>query len=307
MAKQPVVRQDSAAETVEEKVKMVTPETIKQDQAIVAQKNVVSDEEMFAEAEKDRGFETDELVVPFLKILQPLTPICLESSNDYNPAAKPGMFYNTSTEQLHDGKVGIVVVPITHQKSFTEWTPLASGGGFIKDWQESLAWKSLLAEGQEDAYRPMTKDGHEIRRALLHFVYVVDATTGYYTPAVFSFAGTQIKRARRWSSMMANAMIPTANGPRPAAHSFYSYKVTTDMEKNQKGTWYLPRIVPNVAAGENSKWISIRELINGRQIWDAAKAFRESLLAGTIHAAPMYDDEMERGGGSGREGDEVAF
>jgi hypothetical protein len=283
----PVFRQDSSTEVEPKAVTVV---------------NAISDDEILEEAQRDKVFGTDQLIVPFLKILQPLSPNVQEGLPDYNPLAKPGMFFNTATGRLYDGKTGIVLVPISHQRSYTEWVPRSEGGGFIKDWGESAtAWNHLCERDQVGAYRPKTKDGHEILHSQLHYAYIVDVTTGEFNPVVFAFAGTLLKRARAWASLMANAKIQTSDGPRPAAHSYYTYKATTEIQRNDKGAWYLPKIGPNMV---DEKWLSVRDIPGGAEIWRSAKMFRQSLLEGTIRTEQM---ENEFSGGTSTDTEEAPF
>lgn len=289
----PVFRQDSATER----------------QEIMLTNNLISDDDIIAEAETNKAFASDEVTIPFLKILQPLSPSVQEGTSDYIPSAKPGMFYNTATEQLFDGKIGIAVVPITHQRNFTEWVSRAQGGGFVKNWGEGLAWQEICEPEEREAYIPVTKSGHTILKSYFHYVYVVELDTGSYNPCVFSFAGTQIKRSRRWSSLMANAMIATKDGPKRAAHSYYVYKAITEIERNDKGTWYAPRISAYTQSlnGKNT-WLSVRDIPNGGEIWVAAKEFRKSLMEGTIQSASMAAPDFEReANGKTIDGDEVPF
>lgn len=274
-----VYREDSAAEQVPPKQQL----------SVV---NNIPDEDIVGEASRDRVFETDQLIVPFLKILQPLSPNVQEGLPDYNPLAKPGMFYNTASNELYDGKTGIILVPITHQRSYTEWVPRSEGGGFVKDWGESLAWHQVCEKSQINEYRPKTRDGHDILHSQFHYAYIVNTDTGDFVPVVFSFAGTLLKRARSWASLMANAKIQTQNGPKPAAHSYYTYRATTEIQRNDKGAWYLPKITPNTI---DNKWVSVRDITGGADIWQSAKTFRQSLLEGTIRAEQLDANEFQSG------------
>src|SRR5580765_462593 len=64
------------------------------------------DEQLAKLAQKNTKFEQNELVIPRLKILQPLNPEVQEGNNQYIEGAKPGMFYNTSSGRLTMGQEG---------------------------------------------------------------------------------------------------------------------------------------------------------------------------------------------------------
>ena len=52
-------------------------------------------------------------------------------------------------------------------------------------------------------------------------------------------SSTQLKKARRWNSMMMGLKVPHRNGTMVTPASFsHSYKITSAQEKNDKGSWY---------------------------------------------------------------------
>ena len=76
------------------------------------------------------GFEeitAEDEVVPFLSVLQSLSAICEEEGSE----AKAGMLLNSVTNELIDGKQGLVIVPAYIQRLFVEWVPREFGGGFV--------------------------------------------------------------------------------------------------------------------------------------------------------------------------------
>jgi len=58
----------------------------------------------------DQGFEnvdSKSLALPFLKILGQLSPQVTQGDSQFIPEARPGMIFNTVTNQLYDGQKGI--------------------------------------------------------------------------------------------------------------------------------------------------------------------------------------------------------
>src|SRR3972149_1780606 len=78
--------------------------------------------------------------LPFLAILQKLSPQCDENNLLYIGGGKAGMVIEMASGRLLDGKQGINVVPCYFRKDLVEWTPREGGGGFVKShgWQEKL-------------------------------------------------------------------------------------------------------------------------------------------------------------------------
>lgn len=278
---------------VSEEVKEQLPVTLGMDET-----------EFQREAEENKLFERDETIVPFLRVLQPLSPVVQEDHPNYIPGAKAGMFYNLATETLYNGKDGVILIPITHQKNYTEWTPISKGGGFVKDWGESLDWQRNCQKDQINAYRPVTRDGTEIVYSIFIYTFVVNPEDGSFDPVVFPFTGTQIKRARRWASMMMNAKVPLSNGRAlTAPYHYFPYLVQTQGERNEKGSWHGIKISPLMPDGMTRA--RTFDLPNGKFLYDAAKAFKQSLTEGVIKAATQ--DEPHYAEGNGENEEEIPF
>ena len=87
---------------------------IKQKGGAVANVNL----EQFA----DQGFDnvdSKSLALPFLKILGQLSPQVTQGDSQFISEARPGMIFNTVTNQLYDGAKGIKVVPCFYKLVFS--------------------------------------------------------------------------------------------------------------------------------------------------------------------------------------------
>jgi hypothetical protein len=241
------------------------------------------DENSFvAEAEKNVGFSKDESVIPFTRILQPLSP-----QLGSTPGAQAGMLLNIASGRLTDGKEGMNIVPILPMWNYTEWVKREDGGGFVADWGDDEAgWQSMCEPEQRHAYKPETKSGHAIVKAR-HFVVLAMFEDGTTEPSLLPFTGTALKVARQWSTMMQNApKISTSKGMLVPAHFYYVYKLTVDEVKNSNYRWYEPRIRLLM---KDNKAVSIMDYDNGKEIWQEAIKLRDNFKAGTIKAASQEE------------------
>jgi hypothetical protein len=251
-------------------------------------KLTAEEEELVRLSELNKGFERDELTIPFLKVLQPLSPYVQEGPQ-YVDGARPGMFYNTASNQLNDGKAGIVTVVITHQKSFTQWVPRAQGGGLIKDWGDDEGWKQLCEPDQRDVFNPITKEGHNIVKGRSFTIFNIDPVTGAYDPSIMMFAGTQLRTANSWSTLLNSDYMVLSNGKRILApHFYFTYLLTTELTTNNKGSWHAVRVRQN---NKEMKRVKLQDMVNGVSLWEEAKRFQQSLNEGTMRAAPMTAGE----------------
>ena len=54
---------------------------------------------------------SEDFAIPFIRVLQPLSPQLQKQNGNYVENAIAGDLYNTVTGEVHDGEIGILVVP----------------------------------------------------------------------------------------------------------------------------------------------------------------------------------------------------
>ena len=70
-----------------------------------------------------------DMALPYLLILQSLSPQVKKSSPQRVDGAEEGDIFNTVTQELFASEDGINVIPCAFQKAWVEWAPRDSGGG----------------------------------------------------------------------------------------------------------------------------------------------------------------------------------
>ncbi len=233
-------------------------------------------------AQSNKGFTKDESVIPFTRIMQPQSP-----QVDTMPWIKPGLFLNLATNKVNKE---LLCVLVDHKWNYTEWTaPAGQGGQFVKDWGEyDKGWKELCDKDQHDAYQPVTKDGHSILKARHFYVLTVDEI-GDYDRTIMPFYATSLVIAKNWSAMVQYApKVKTSEGMLTPAFFYYSYVLSLEEQKNNKGRWFKPKITANI---KDNKYVTVMELPNGKAIWDAAVKMRDGLQAGEFSTTSHEDEE----------------
>ena len=71
------------------------------------------------------GLDSRDYVVPFLRILQRMSPQCDKDSGEQITGAMPGLFFNTVNRKIY-GKA-VQVIPIFFKKLWLEWLPKRMG------------------------------------------------------------------------------------------------------------------------------------------------------------------------------------
>ena len=88
------------------------------------------------EDDANTGFEdadADAYAIPFLTILQALSPQCNKTEGAYIEGAEQGEFFNPVSEDRFNGEDGIQIIPVHFKRAFVEWKPRNSSGGFVAD------------------------------------------------------------------------------------------------------------------------------------------------------------------------------
>jgi hypothetical protein len=102
------------------------------------------------EDDAGQGFENadkDSFAIPFLRILQGLSPQCNKANPDFIRGAEQGMLFNTVTKEClaADGDTdGINMIVCHFDRKFTEWAP--NRGGFRGEHHPSSAILSQATE-----------------------------------------------------------------------------------------------------------------------------------------------------------------
>lgn len=186
------------------------------------------------------GFENvkpGDTAVPFIYILQALSPQVKRGHPQFISTAKDGFFFNNVTLEVLEPP--IVVIPCFYQKSFVEWMPRDSGGGFVKAHPD----ESIL-EGckKNEKNLDVLPNGNHVIQTAYYFVLNV-RKDGKCERSVLSFTRTQLKKSRRWLSQMMSLQLKVAGKGtfRPPMFS-HSYELDTILEQKDKFSWYGFRI-----------------------------------------------------------------
>jgi len=184
----------------------------------------------------DTGLEemtTEDFAIPFIRVLQPLSPQVQKQDGKYVAGASAGDLYNTVTDEVYDGEKGISIVPCAYTKKYLEWIPREKGGGLVNPNHDISILSKCVRD--EVTNRFITPDGNEIVETAQFFILVLEDEP---QQAVLAFTSTQLGVARKWSTMLRMARVQNNKGVSVGAPMFaYTYKLTTNTQSNEKGSW----------------------------------------------------------------------
>lgn len=218
---------------------------------------------------------TSDMAIPRLSILQSNSPQVKKREGTYIEGAEEGMIIDTVTSQIFNGEEGIYVVPCSYRKTHLEWIPREKGGGLAGD--HGCDEAILKTCTKDDKGRWVNEAGNNIIPTSEYYLLVVDIETGVARPYVLSMASTQLGKARKWNTTM-NMLRIVAGGKQINPPMFYkAYKLTTVPESNEHGSWFGWKIEMHD--------VDVPNLPSGMDIYNAARALKESVNSGTVKAA----------------------
>ncbi len=208
---------------------------------------------------------TDDLALPFLKVLSGNDPILDDPDFD----GRKGDIYNTVTGATYKGKDGIRVIPCAYQRRFIQWAPRGSGSGApvaIYDPQEARPKTERSSEDNKEYV--VDGDGTYIEETHQHFVIVMNED-GSAETALIAMKSTQLKKSRKWNSMMMSRQMTGKNGPFTPPRFSHVYNLKTLLEENSKGSWH--------------GWeMACEGPVSDASLYVRAKEFAESISSGDV-------------------------
>jgi len=233
---------------------------------------------MFEEDAGD-GFEDtnkDDFAIPFLQVLQKMSPQVDPEEDGFIEGAKPGQLVNTVSEELWDGKTGVTVIPCHYERKILEWVPRNKGGGLVAEHDLDKGLLLLDECIQDEQKRDIHPgNGNEFQDTRTHYVLIV-GEDGSYEPAVISMTRTKIRASKKWMSLMNGIKKRRSTGGLFTPPMFsHVYRVFSEARSNDQGTFYVFNIKKERELGTQE---------GDEELYHAAKGFRETVRAGAAKA-----------------------
>lgn len=226
-------------------------------------------------------FGREDLSIPFIRIVQALSPVLQRGDVAYNPDAKQGMIIETVTPRLFDGDRGIIIIPVLYQRSYTEWAP--DRGGLVQDYgsDPTILESCKTVEDSDGRKKLLTPAGNELAEAAQYYVMFSDLATqdGYqFDQAILTMAGTQWKKARDWNTNMSRVVMRREDGtpiknPLPFAKAYHFHTLPEKKDNYNFFGWKISPLEFTLA------------LPNGEELVKQAAAFRKLALSGRVKGA----------------------
>lgn len=186
----------------------------------------------------------EDMALPFLKILQGLSPEVTRGNEKFIKGATPGMFINSLTNELFDGEKGIEVVRVYFEKKYIEWRPKKAGGGLVKI--SETAEEGAMAKQPDTGDKDVDTTVDETHQTYL----LVNGISGW-SPVLFSAAKSKLPFMRKWNALAMSTKAGDLTDDAAAKHLSPNtklkpfavvYQLATVTKTNDSGTFFIPTL-----------------------------------------------------------------
>ena len=226
----------------------ITPRTAQADIEGQGPETEVHNTDLFvadAGAGFDEGVDAGAYALPYISILQALSPQVQRGHQAYINGANPGLLYNTVTKEISETVDGRVVRR-TH--TFCKWELREKGGGFLGETEATVDAVQAYAQlKRDDKNRAIDADGKHITEHRNFYCQII--RNGHaIEQIVVSMASSQLAVARKWNYNIASKSARVlrvwddAEGHHeaefPVAPSEI-WRLGTEMKTKGNNSWYL--------------------------------------------------------------------
>lgn len=179
------------------------------------------------------GFEEmslDTMAVPFIRVIQDLSPQLKKSKPEYNPKAKAGMLVNTVTGALYEPPLQLVVGKF--ERIFIEW---GTNRGDFKGAHapETIDLNTALIRNEKNQLvDPAT--GHIFSEHYNYYIVLPEHMEEGI--CLLSLSSSAIKAAKKLNRMLLHSVIPGTT--QRAMPYFMVWDLTVVDMSNDQGDWY---------------------------------------------------------------------
>ncbi len=136
-----------------------------------------------------------DVLMPFLGIVQALSPQVEKGHAKFIEGAEVGDLYNTVTNELYGDGKQVHFVACCKETKFVEWIKRNDGGGLVGFHEPGDDFVNNLMAKAKDKFKLETPDGHDLVET--HYVYgfLIDGPNGktIQEPIVVNFSSSKMK------------------------------------------------------------------------------------------------------------------
>jgi hypothetical protein len=190
----------------------------------------------FAEFGKDmsgyEGITLETMSIPFIKIVQDISPQLKKSKPEFIPEAEAGMLFNSVSEKLYSPPLKIVVGKF--ERYYIEWK--ANRGPFVAaHTPEEVENKMMMSLARDENYRLYDpKTGNTFADTYIYYILMPENVEEGV--CILSMTSSGIKEAKKFNRNLMSTMIPGTT--KRALPYFMVWGLEVVEMSNDKGSWY---------------------------------------------------------------------
>lgn len=233
---------------------------------------------------------TDDMTIPFLRILAQLSPQVNKRDGAYVDGAEAGMLYNTVSNEVFDGEEGVLVIPCYYNRRYVEWKPREKGGGYVGSYD--VDDKIVHTTYRDERGNDVLPNGNLLSNTAQFFVLLLDAD-GLPQRCLITMTSTQLKRARKWVTQMQSRTAMGRNGMFVMPMMSQVYRLRTTEERNDKGSWF----------GWEISHVRALDLAVEKSTFDLGVSFSAAVRAGEVKVKEDSDSDPFSSAGKAHDSD----
>jgi hypothetical protein len=233
--------------------------------------------EFLAELAEDAGAgvstSAEDGVVPFIVLLQDMSPEVKKRDPGYVPGAEPGMLMNKANKQLYaaayDDKTAptddiplLTFQPCAFERAVIEWIPRTDGGGFVakhaligtfEDTMQRIGARQVEVtneRGEVESKWRTANGKNDLIDTRYHYGNIIGAD-GSLTPAVIAMSSTGHTASKQWMELMKQK---TRSGDQLFIPPSWAkvYPVHSKPKVNNKGDFFVFTVDPGTFVTDSS-------------------------------------------------------
>jgi hypothetical protein len=210
-------------------------------------------------------YDSSELQIPFIRVIQALSPQIKKTDPAFIPGAAMGDVFNTVTGQHWSGEDGITVVPCYQETKYLKFKPREQGGGFMGELAKD---DPDISRTNRSGAKEILPDGNELVKSDQHYCIIVDEE-GIPSFGIVDMKSSALKVSRRWKTQLKMLTIKHPKTGALVSPPLFGtqWKLSVVEESNDQGSWYNWTV-------NNAGFVQDKELL------DAAMNFRKSIMSG---------------------------
>lgn len=190
----------------------------------------------------------DDIKIPFLSLLQSLSPQITGQGREKLPGAEVGQLCNSVTDKLYGEEV--LFVPAIRERLWVEWKPRDQGGGFIaRHDPNSQMIKQVIATQTFPNYT--SEAGNNLVKTMYLWGIEVDAESGNTFPMIIAFDKSKLKVYTSWRTTI-DLITVLEEKIKPPMWAHY-LRITSKQEVNKAGQPYQNFVLTPAIDGDIHK------------------------------------------------------